>query len=101
MSLKIDEQNHPMQPIGLDEDDKIRFKPNEIVIYLLDRANKGIKTNMNDIAVEGFSEQDQMQFAQLIGYTANKFCDLSYVDEQTSNEVMNNIEQIKNLANFS
>jgi len=70
-------QPHPIQPLALDEHGTMRFKENAIVRYLLDHG--GI--DLNRIAVQGFSEEDQQQFAQLIGYSLSGYADLSYVDD--------------------
>ena len=37
---------------------------------------------LNDLCV-GFTDEDRIQFAQLIGYSLSGFSDLSYVDDQT------------------
>jgi hypothetical protein len=65
-----------MQPIEYDGHGVIRFKENKIVTYLLD--NGGI--DLNALAVLGFSDEDRMQFAQLIGYSVSGFGDLHYAD---------------------
>jgi len=70
---------HPIQPLALDEHGVLRFKSNAIVRYLLD--NGGI--DMNDLARQGFSQEDSEQFAQLIGYSLSGFGDLSYVSDAT------------------
>lgn len=63
------------QPLVLDEGGVVRFKENPIVRYLLD--NGGI--DMNQLALLGFTNEDQAQFAQLIGYSVSGWGDLSYV----------------------
>lgn len=70
---------HPIQPLYLDEYGTIRFKANKIVEFLLD--NGGI--DMNKLARVGFSQEDRVQFAQLIGYSLGGFSSLSYVDDET------------------
>lgn len=65
---------NPIQPI---EDG--RFKTNKIVEHLLD--NGGI--DMNDLAILSFTQDDRVQFAQLIGYSVSGFSTLSYVDDET------------------
>ena len=52
-----------------------RFKSNAIVRFLLDRGG----FDLNDLAAMEFSDDDQEQFAQLIGYSVDGFCDLPYV----------------------
>lgn len=82
---------HPMQPIVWHQkpDGKtIRFKPNEIVRALLDQrddpARKGERPlDLNDIARMDFSQEDRMQFAQLIGYSVSGFGSLSYAHPET------------------
>lgn len=74
----------PIQPIITDEHGTYRFVPNEIVRYLLD--NGGI--DLNQIALkaqtgDGFSQEDQEQFAQLIGYSVVGSGDLSYMSDET------------------
>ena len=69
----------PIQPLVVDQHGTLRFKENTIVRYLLD--NGGI--NLNDLARIEFSQDDCMQFAQLIGYSLSGFSDLSYVDDAT------------------
>ena len=72
---------NPMQPIIFDEHKVIRFKDNKIVRYLLD--NGGI--DLNDLAdlSKNFLQDDQEQFAQLIGYSVSGFGDLNYVSKKT------------------
>ena len=70
---------HPIQPLERDEKDVLRFKKNAIVEYLLDKGG----LSLNDIAVGQFSQNDQEQFAQLIGYSLSGFGELSYVRDET------------------
>jgi len=70
---------HPIQPIVTDSKGVIRFKENKIVRYLLD--NSGI--DLNQIAIEGFDQEDHEQLAQLIGYSLSGFGELSYVSDIT------------------
>ena len=70
---------HPIQALYLDEHGTVRFKANKIVKFLLD--NGGI--DMNQLACQGFSQEDSVQFAQLIGYSLGGFSSLSYVDDDT------------------
>lgn len=74
--------NSPMQPLHIDEFGTIRFKANAIVQHLLDVA-KHVGVNMNTIAMEGFKPEDEMQFAQLIGYSLSGYGDLSYVTDES------------------
>lgn len=68
---------HPRQPFVWDDQKVVRFKANAIVQFLLDNG----PFDMNQLAVAGFSEEDQRQFAQLIGYSACGYCELSYVSD--------------------
>lgn len=73
---------NPIQPLHLTEQGHIRFKQNKIVRDLLDFATeRGF--GLNEIALRGYSYDDQIQLAQLIGYSLSGFGDLSYVDNQT------------------
>lgn len=73
----MDEKKHPMQPVTRAADGVVRFKRNAIVCYLLDSG----RINMNDLAMMRFSDDDQSQFAQLIGYSVSGYGDLSYADK--------------------
>jgi len=70
---------HPIQPLVTDEHGTLRFKGNAIVRHLLDHG--GI--DLNQLACLDFSDEDRMQFAQLIGYSLSGFGELSYVDDET------------------
>ena len=70
---------HPIQPLVLDANDVLRFQRNRIVEHLLDHG----PFDMNYLAVQGFSQADQEQFAQLIGYSLSGFAELSYVRSHT------------------
>ena len=79
-----EETTMPIQPI---KDN--RFIPNRIVEKLLENA----LIDMNEIATMDFTQQERMQFAQLIGYSLSGFSELSYVDDETfysCNEIANN-----------
>jgi hypothetical protein len=79
-------KNFPMQPIVLADDNVVRFKGNRIVRAFLAAAQEGKKLDLNDIAIKAahgeFTDAEQMQFAQLIGYSVSGFGDLSYVDRK-------------------
>ena len=68
---------HPIQPLVEDEQGVIRFKENAIVRRLLDEG--GI--DLNDIGCWDVSRDDFSQFAQLIGYSHDGYCGLSYSDK--------------------
>ena len=64
----------PLQPIIAG-----RFVENRIVRDLLDNG----PFDMNSIATGSYTDQEQVQFAQLIGYSVSGFGSLSYVDNET------------------
>ena len=69
------EQKLPRQPIHIDKRGVARFKANPLVRYLL---NEG-PFDMNHLALlPNISDEEQSQFAQLIGYSVSGFGDLSY-----------------------
>ncbi len=68
---------HPMQPVRIDDGGTVRFKENAIVRWLLDSG----RVDMNFIAVTPFSDEDREQFAQLIGYSVSGFGELSYAGD--------------------
>lgn len=72
---------HPIQPLSKDNNGVLRFKQNAIVKYLFDAG----PFDMNQLAVIPFSQEDQEQFAQLIGYSLSGFGELSYVSDETYN----------------
>lgn len=65
----------PIQPLAKDEHGVLRFKPNLLVLHLLD--NGGL--DLNDLAMVEASAEDRQQFAQLIGYSLSGYGTLSYV----------------------
>jgi hypothetical protein len=67
-----------MQPLVMDGS-VARFRKNEIVRRLLDEG----PFTMNDIACWGASDEDRMQFAQLIGYSVGGYSELSYVTDKS------------------
>ena len=70
---------HPMQKIYRDDSGVVRFRGNEIIRHLCDTG----ALNLNRIAAMGFSDEDHMQLAQLLGYSVGGFGELSYADEKT------------------
>lgn len=74
---------NPIQPLVTDTHGVVRFKRNSIVSRLFEH---GMKTGlgMNEIHQESqHSQDDRIQFAQLIGYSVSGFSELSYVDDAT------------------
>jgi hypothetical protein len=72
-------QRQPLQPLERDEHGYPRFRQNQIVSKLLDEG----RFDMNRIADWDVSQDDRIQFAQLIGYSLSGFGELDYVDEET------------------
>jgi hypothetical protein len=64
----------PLQPI-----ENGRFIPNRIVETLLMTST----LDLNKIACMDFTNQERMQFAQLIGNSLSGLSELSYVDDET------------------
>lgn len=72
---------NPMQPFIEDGRRIIRFKSNKIVEAVFEAAREGNKLDLNDIACQNFTQDDRVQFAQLIGYSLRGFHELSYVPD--------------------
>ena len=70
---------HPMQKIYRDDSGVVRFRGNEIIRHLCDTG----ALDLNRVAIMGFSDEDHMQVAQLLGYSVGGFGELSYADEKT------------------
>lgn len=68
------DQKFPMQPIK-----DGRFIENRIVARLVDSFPGG----MNAIAEGGFTNEEHMQLAQLIGYSVHGYATLSYVSDES------------------
>lgn len=72
----------PMQPIVIAKDGAVRFKENRIVSAVLEHASKA-GYSLNEIACGDFTDEEHMQFAQLIGYSVSGYGNLSYASEQS------------------
>lgn len=81
---------NPMQPVVMARDGCIRFKPNRIVEFVL--ANS--RVDLNAIAVQDFTDDDRMQFAQLIGYSVSGYGDLPYVSDSSYNKAAKRAERL-------
>lgn len=77
-------EEEPMQPVGIDANGTHRFLENRIVRDLL---NTHPAIDMNEIAGSAacghYSQAEQRQFAQLIGYSVNGYMNLSYVNDES------------------
>lgn len=65
---------HPRQPVYLDEERCPRFKPNAIVMHLL---NSGT-VDLEQLAGMEFSDEDRRQFAQITGNSVSEYGRLPY-----------------------
>lgn len=78
-------QMFPIQPLYIDQHGTVRFVSNRIVQELLDHSSRH-GYDMNEIARQAgnglFSAAEQMQFAQLIGYSMHGWGTLSYVTDE-------------------
>ncbi|WP_286778020.1 hypothetical protein [Leclercia sp. UBA1284] len=72
----------PMQPLAIDVHGTLRFKENPIVRKLLDYATEH-GYGLNEIALDEFEAEYQMQLAQLIGYSLSGYGTLSYVTDES------------------
>ena len=79
---------HPRQPLIVVKG-VVRFKENPIVTYLLDAG----PIDMNQLAMMSargsvsWTRDDRAHFAQLIGYSASGYGDLSYVSRVEAGDV--------------
>ncbi len=77
-------EKHPMQPVYYDKDRVLRFRRNNILYWL----EKEGAIDLNTISRSSFrksadvSFEDEMQLAQLLGYSLSGYLDLSYVTEE-------------------
>ena len=79
MGKESDNMKHPMQPVYRASDGTIRFKENKIVRFLLDAG----PSDLNQLAIMDFEDEDREQLAQLIGYSVIGFGELDYVSDET------------------
>lgn len=75
-------ETFPMQPIITTNGNVFRFKENRIVKKLLDLA-VACGHGMNEIGRDSYTDEERMQFAQLIGYSLGGYADLSYVTDES------------------
>ncbi len=76
------DHEHPVQPIVFDKGGVARFKENAIVRHLLDHGG----LDLHQLAILPFSDEDRMQFAQLIGYSVCGFGEMDYAAEDVVSE---------------
>lgn len=80
---------HPTQPLYLDDKGNIRFKENKIVSFLLDAG----PFDMNQLAQMEFSDEDRVQFAQLIGMSLAGLAESYYVSDKAYNRMVKDNNQ--------
>lgn len=78
-----------MQKLELDPHGVIRFRENAIVAYLLYKGPFDLNylSGLSQDSPKGFTKHDWRQFAQLIGYSADGYCTLSYVSRAEAHRV--------------
>lgn len=74
---------HPRQPLVTDEHGVIRFQSNGIIEWLFTHGH----LSLNEIAFLPFDDADRRQLAQMLGYSASGYGDLSYVSADEAAEV--------------
>ena len=77
------EMKNPMQPLYADSHNTIRFKSNRIVEKLLEIGGAN-GYSLNEMVYDDFTQDDRVQFAQLIGYSLSGFHELSYVPDEVA-----------------
>lgn len=85
----------PMQPISKDEHGALRFVKNRIVDDLLAYSLRN-GFGLNEIAIRAakgeYTKEEQMQLAQLIGYSVYGYGTLSYVSDESYDQCRERIE---------
>jgi hypothetical protein len=94
ITLKKGYQPQPMQPVVQDAHGVLRFRKNAIVCTLLDRDTERGRVypdfparsdgGLNWTGTQGFSQADEEQLAQLIGYSISGYHELSYVSNESA-----------------
>lgn len=94
----MDRKPVQMQPIIRAEDGIVRFQENRLVRMFVDMASAGTKFDLNDAFIlaqrSGITQAEQMQLAQLIGYSVSGFGELSYADAETIRRADRKAEKI-------
>lgn len=88
--------DHPNQPIERDEEGRVRFKRNAIVDFLVRDMRPGYDMNTIVTMVHHgkFSNEDLVQFYQLIGYSVGGYCELSLVPEEEKDRAWAEMESL-------
>ena len=90
-------KNHRMQKLERDPHGVIRFRKNKIVEFLLEEG----PFDLNHLAglappamkIPQFPAEDWRQFAQMLGYSADGYCSLSYVSRAEAHRVEDAVEE--------
>lgn len=72
----------PTQPL-FKERNIVKFKPNPIVVYLLENS----RVDLTTISRMEFKDEDRTQLVQLLGASIGEFSDLPFVDKDVLQEV--------------
>lgn len=86
---------HPDQPVGRDGEGVFRFKENRIVRWMLDQGRMGLRFDLSMVSACGFSSEDLMQFAQLLGYSVSGFCELYYVTNEAADRACAQVDRLE------
>lgn len=87
---------HPMQPI-VTKDGVYRFNENSILRWAVNTGRLSLNEIAAEAANQGFTDDDQAQLAQLIGYSLGGYAELPYVSDENYDAARNaNIERLKN-----
>ena len=79
----LDDAETPMQPICIASDGVIRFKQNRMVNDLYEFSQpRGF--GLNEMARRDYTQEERMQFAQLIGYSVSGYGGLSYASLESA-----------------
>lgn len=83
-----------LQPVIKDKHGVLRFKRNKLVDALYEH---GVKTGLglNELHCMEFTDEDRQQFAQLIGYSVDGYCGLSYVTDEAAEQAAHGIKETK------
>lgn len=71
----------PMQPLALDDQGTMRFRPNAIVRYLIDQVGLN---KLHAIDDQEFTQAEWEQLMQLIGYSLCGYHELSCVSDESA-----------------
>jgi hypothetical protein len=102
----------PMQPVYQDDNNVVRFRANAIIRYIIDHAGDVVhqgspaidpatgrpmhqgRLDLSKLATLDFPQEDQEQFAQLMGYSVCGYHELSYVSDESCAQASVLAEQV-------